>query len=48
MSLKTITIWLVTFVLVLLFFYGLNHSIMGMQGLPLNWDLTPAQWTPEQ
>ncbi len=24
-------------------FYGLDHGIMLMQGLPLNWDLTPAQ-----
>jgi len=43
MSLKTISIWLGVFLTVLLFFYGLDHSIMGMQGLPLNWDLTPAQ-----
>ncbi|MEA3303579.1 MAG: hypothetical protein U9Q75_09940 [Pseudomonadota bacterium] len=32
----------IAFVVVLVFFYGLNHLIMGMQGLPLNLDLTPA------
>ncbi len=30
------------FAIVLVLFYGLNHLIMGMQGLPLNMDLTPA------
>ncbi len=29
-------------VLVVLAFYGLDHLIMGMQGLPLNMDLSPA------
>ncbi|WP_457676900.1 hypothetical protein [Thiolapillus sp.] len=24
------------------FFYGLDHLVMGMQGLPLNVDLSPA------
>ena len=24
-------------------FYGLNHFIMGIQDLPLNYDLTPAK-----
>jgi len=32
----------IAFAIVLVFFYGLNHLIMGMQGLPLNMDLTPA------
>jgi len=32
----------IAFAIVLAFFYGLNHLIMGMQGLPLNMDLTPA------
>jgi len=30
------------FVLVLLAFYGLDHFIMAIQGLPLNLDLSPA------
>jgi hypothetical protein len=32
----------IAFAIVLMLFYGLNHLIMGMQGLPLNMDLTPA------
>lgn len=31
------------FIIVLIFFYLLDHSIMSMQGLPLNADLTPDQ-----
>ncbi len=30
------------FVLALLAFYGLDHFIMSIQGLPLNLDLSPA------
>ncbi len=30
------------FVLALLAFYGLDHFIMAIQGLPLNLDLSPA------
>lgn len=26
-----------------LMFYAMDHLVMGMQGLPLNLDLTPAQ-----
>ncbi len=26
-----------------LLFYAMDHLVMGMQGLPLNLDLTPAQ-----
>lgn len=33
---------LVALVVVLALFYGLDHFIMGIQGLPLNSDLTPA------
>lgn len=36
-------IWLVAFVVVLVYFYGLDHFIMGVQGLPLNLSLSPAQ-----
>jgi hypothetical protein len=32
----------IAFAVVLVLFYGLDHLIMGMQGLPLNMDLTPA------
>ena len=33
---------MVAIVIMLAFFYGLDHLVMGMQGLPLNLDLTPA------
>ncbi|MEN8168266.1 MAG: hypothetical protein ABFR65_12440 [Pseudomonadota bacterium] len=32
----------IAFVVVLAAFYGLDHFIMSIQGLPLNADLTPA------
>ncbi|MCF6280829.1 MAG: hypothetical protein L3J28_01255 [Candidatus Polarisedimenticolaceae bacterium] len=32
----------VAFGIALAVFYGLDHFIMNIQGLPLNWDLTPA------
>ncbi len=38
-----IIIWTGVFLLALLYFYGLDHLIMSVQGLPLNLDLTPAQ-----
>jgi len=40
---KNLQIWLVTFTVAFLYFYGLDHFIMSMQGLPLNMNLTPAQ-----
>lgn len=33
---------IVAFLLVVGFFYGMDHFIMNIQGLPLNADLTPA------
>jgi hypothetical protein len=36
-------LYIAIFLIVVLAFYGLNHLIMGMQGLPLGLDLTPAQ-----
>ncbi len=35
--------WLLATILVVCLFYGMNHVIMSMQGLPLNFDLTPVQ-----
>ena len=35
--------WVVAIAVTLLAFYAMDHLIMGMQGLPLNWDLSPAQ-----
>lgn len=40
---KTGTVFIVALIAALLLFYGMDHLIMGMQGLPLNLDLTPAQ-----
>ncbi len=42
-ALQLLLIWLVALGVTLAAFYGLDHLSMNMQGLPLNWDLTPAQ-----
>ena len=39
---STLLAVVMAFVLVLIIFYGLDHLIMSMQGLPLNMDLSPA------
>lgn len=36
-------IWVAAIAITLAAFYLLDHFIMGIQGLPLNWDLSPAQ-----
>ena len=33
----------VAFIIAFLLFYFMDHGIMSVQGLPLNFDLTPAQ-----
>ncbi len=38
-----VVVWVGAFLLSLLFFYGMDHFIMSIQGLPLNFDLTPMQ-----
>ena len=38
-----LVVWLLAIVVGLAIFYLLDHAVMGMQGLPLNWNLTPAQ-----
>jgi len=38
-----ILVWTAAFLVSLAFFYGLDLFIMGIQGLPLNFNLTPAQ-----
>lgn len=38
-----ITIWVSAFAIAALFFYAIDLWIMGAQGLPLNFNLTPAQ-----
>lgn len=40
---KQIIVWVVAIAITLAAFYAMDHFIMGMQGLALNWDLTPAQ-----
>jgi hypothetical protein len=40
---NTVLIWVGAFALTLLLFYGIDQFIMAAQGLPLNWDMTPAQ-----
>ena len=38
----SVVLTILVFGAVLAAFYGLDHFIMNIQGLPLNWDLTPA------
>ncbi|MCW8886110.1 MAG: hypothetical protein OQK12_12805 [Motiliproteus sp.] len=40
---NTVLVWVISFVVVTLFFYGLDHMVMSSQDLPLNLNLTPAQ-----
>jgi len=40
---KNMRIWLIAFAVVLIYFYALDHFIMGVQGLPLNMNLNPSQ-----
>jgi len=35
--------WAGAFLIALAFFYGLDHFIMNIQGLPLNMNLSPTQ-----
>ena len=35
--------WFVAFLVTVAAFYLMNHLVMGMQDLPLAWDLSPAQ-----
>lgn len=34
--------WLVVLVIALAFFYAMDHALMGAQGLPLNWNMSPG------
>ncbi len=42
-KLHKVVLWSATLLITLVAFYALNHFVMSMQGLPLNWDLTPLQ-----
>ena len=35
--------WAMTLFLTLAAFYAIDHLVMAAQGLPLGWDLRPAQ-----
>ncbi len=39
---KSMGRWIVVIAVTLVFFYGLDHFIMNVQGLPLNWNMTPG------
>ena len=34
--------WIIVLAVTLAFFYGLDHALMGAQGLPLSWNMGPA------
>lgn len=40
---KQVVIWIIAVAVTLVAFYFMDHFIMSIQGLPLNWNLTPAQ-----
>lgn len=42
-SVNRLLVWVGVFTLAVVVFYGLDHGVMALQGLPLNFDLTPAQ-----
>lgn len=35
--------WFFAILITLFAFYLMNHAVMSMQGLPLSWNLSPAQ-----
>jgi len=37
-----VMIWLAATAIALAIFYGLDHFVMSIQGLPLTWTLAPA------
>jgi len=39
----TIKNWAISFAIAIVIFYVMDQAIMSMQGLPLNFDLSPAQ-----
>ncbi len=38
--------WIIVLAVTLAFFYALDHALMGVQGLPLNWNMAPANSAP--
>lgn len=41
-DLKAIKRWLIILALTFAAFYAMDHVLMGAQGLPLNWNMAPA------
>ena len=39
---KSIRRWIVVLVITLAFFYAMDHALMGVQGLPLDWRMAPS------
>lgn len=39
---KAVQRWLIVLVVIFGFFYAMDHALMGAQGLPLNWNMAPA------
>jgi hypothetical protein len=38
-----VIIWSAALLITMVAFYALNHAVMSMQGLPLDWDLSPLE-----
>ena len=41
-ALKSLKRWVIVFVITLAFFYAMDQLLMGVQGLPLSWNMSPA------
>lgn len=41
-ALKTLKKWIIVLAVTLAFFYAMDHALMGVQGLPLSWNMSPA------
>lgn len=39
---KQLRIWVVAFVVVTIYFYALDQILFSLQGLPLNFNMTPV------
>jgi hypothetical protein len=40
-TLKTVRRWALVVAATLAFFYAMDHALMSVQGLPLNWNMSP-------
>ncbi|MCH8177346.1 MAG: hypothetical protein IIC09_03955 [Proteobacteria bacterium] len=41
-ALKAMRRWIIVLAVTLAFFYALDHVLMSVQGLPLNWNMSPG------